>query len=86
MSKRSLFAAMAAGIFASAMDPSPYYGGPSICHKVSKVPETKEELHDYMNVHKMTKDGRQFREFSINGKKVMAYSKKDAITRLKHMK
>ncbi len=28
--------------------------------------------------------GRQLKEFSINGHKVMAYSRKDAITRLKH--
>ncbi len=27
---------------------------------------------------------RELREFTVKGKKVMAYSKKDAITRLKH--
>ncbi|MBD5306548.1 MAG: hypothetical protein HDS14_02835 [Bacteroides sp.] len=31
-------------------------------------------------------DSRQLREFSIKGHKVMAFSKKDAITRLKHQK
>lgn len=31
-------------------------------------------------------DSRQLREFSIKGNKIMAYSKKDAITRLKHQK
>lgn len=31
-------------------------------------------------------DSRQLREFSIKGHKIMAYSKKDAITRLKHLK
>lgn len=31
-------------------------------------------------------DSRQLKEFSIKGHKVMAYSRKDAITRLKHMK
>lgn len=31
-------------------------------------------------------DSRQLREFSIQGHKVMAFSKKDAITRLKHQK
>ena len=31
-------------------------------------------------------DNRQLREFSIKGHKVMAFSKKDAITRLKHQK
>lgn len=31
-------------------------------------------------------DSRQLQEFSIKGYKVMAYSKKDAITRLKHQK
>ena len=29
---------------------------------------------------------RKLREFTVKGKKVMAYSKKDAITRLKHSK
>lgn len=29
---------------------------------------------------------RQMKEFTIRGRKVMAYSKKDAITRLKHIK
>lgn len=29
---------------------------------------------------------RELREFIVKGKKVMAYSKKDAITRLKHSK
>lgn len=29
---------------------------------------------------------RELREFTVKGKKVMAYSKKDAITRLKHSK
>ena len=31
-------------------------------------------------------DSRQLREFSIKGHKIMAYSKKYAITRLKHLK
>lgn len=31
-------------------------------------------------------DSRRLREFSIKGHKVVAYSKKDAITRLKHQK
>lgn len=31
-------------------------------------------------------DSRQMREFSIKGHKVMAYSRKDAITRLKRLK
>ena len=31
-------------------------------------------------------DSRQLREFSIKGHKIMAYSKKDALTRLKHQK
>lgn len=31
-------------------------------------------------------DSRQLREFSIKGHKIMAYSRKDAITRLKHHK
>lgn len=31
-------------------------------------------------------NSRQLREFSIKGHKIMAYSRKDAITRLKHQK
>lgn len=31
-------------------------------------------------------DSRQLRKFSIKGHKIMAYSRKDAITRLKHQK
>ena len=50
-----------------------------------KKPKTREELHNYM-LHRTFHDSRQLREFSIKGHKVMAYSKKDAITRLKHQK
>lgn len=32
------------------------------------------------------KQHRELREFTVKGKKVMAYSKKDAITKLKHSK
>lgn len=31
-------------------------------------------------------NSRQLKEFTIKGHKIMAYSKKDAITRLKHLK
>lgn len=31
-------------------------------------------------------NSRQLKEFTIKGHKVMAYSRKDAITRLKHLK
>ena len=50
-----------------------------------KKPKTIDELHNYM-LHRTFHDSRQLREFSIKGHKVMAYSRKDAITRLKHRK
>lgn len=36
--------------------------------------------------YKPNRQHREMREFTIKGKKVMAYSRKDAITRLKHSK
>lgn len=36
--------------------------------------------------YKPNPKNKTLREFSINGRKVMAYSRKDAITRLKHNK
>ena len=46
---------------------------------------TREKLDRYMSNHEVN-DSRQLREFSIQGNKMMAFSKKDAITRLKAMK
>lgn len=48
--------------------------------------KTEEELYDKIRNQPPKKDSRQLREFSIKGHKVMAYSKKDAITRLKLQK
>lgn len=36
--------------------------------------------------YKPTPQHRKLREFTVNGKKIMAYSRKDAIIRLKHIK
>lgn len=36
--------------------------------------------------YKPKREDKVLREFSVNGRKVMAYSRKDAITRLKHQK
>lgn len=36
--------------------------------------------------YKVKSSTKELREFTIKGKKVMAYSKKDAIKRLKHKK
>lgn len=41
---------------------------------------------DFSNKSIKVVDSRQLKEFSIKGNKIMAYSQKDAITRLKHMK
>ena len=82
MSRKNLMLAMA-GMLAMASDPfmsRTVYSTPT-----DKKPKTKEELRDYMWNHP-PKDSRHLREFSIKGHKVMAYSKKDAITRLKHQK
>ncbi len=53
---------------------------------LNKKFNTKAEIEDYLSKHRAPKDSRQLREFSIKGKKVMAYSCKDAITRIKHQK
>ena len=82
MSRKNLMLAMA-GMLAIASDPFMSRTGYST--PTDKKPKTKEKLHDYMWNHP-PKDSRQLREFSIKGNKVMAYSKKDAITRLKHQK
>ena len=46
-----------------------------------KVKDTQSSLFDTTDIKVV--DNKQLREFSIQGNKVMAYSKKDAITRLK---
>lgn len=52
--------------------------------KKDDKPNTRQELHNYM-LHKDFSEKRELKEFSIQGNKVMAFSKKDAITRLKAM-
>lgn len=50
-------------------------------------PRVRDTRRDCPNFRKAKiSDSRQLREFSIRGHKIMAYSKKDAITRLKHQK
>lgn len=50
-------------------------------------PRVRDTRRDCPNFRKAKiTDSRQLREFSIKGHKIMAYSKKDAITRLKHQK
>lgn len=74
-----------AGAMAMMSNPDPFRGVDVNPTPLNKKPKTKDELHDYMWNHP-PHDSRQLREFSIKGRKVMAYSKKDAITRLKHQK
>lgn len=50
---------------------------------MERPPRTKVKFSDKIS---KAVDSRQLREFSIKGHKVMAYSRKDAITRLKHQK
>ena len=67
------------------MASGPFFRETHYSTPTDKKLKNKEELHDYMWNHP-PKDSRQLREFSIKGHKVMAYSKHDAITRLKHQK
>ena len=83
MSRKNLMLAMAGAIMAMASDP--FIRGRRYSEPRDKKPKTREELDFYMSTH-MTHDHRQLREFSIKGHKIMAYSKKDAIPRLKHLK
>lgn len=52
--------------------------------QIPRVRDTRRNCLDTTNIKVV--DSRQLREFSIKGHKVMAFSKKDAITRLKHQK
>lgn len=74
--KRALLAAalMSAGVYDKVYDTEP---------KAPRVKDTQSKLFDTTYIKAV--DSRQLREFSIQGNKVMAYSKKDAITRLKAM-
>lgn len=47
---------------------------------------TKRTRYNYNPDYKVKSPIRELREFTIKGKKIMAYSKKDAIKRLKHQK
>lgn len=46
----------------------------------------REERMTFNPDYKVKSSTKELREFTIKGKKVMAYSKKDAIKRLKHKK
>lgn len=47
---------------------------------------TKRIRHNYNPDYKIKSPIRELREFTVKGKKIMVYSKKDAIKRLKHQK
>ena len=47
---------------------------------------TKRIRHNYNPDYKIKSPIRELREFTVKGKKIMTYSKKDAIKRLKHQK
>lgn len=47
---------------------------------------TKRIRHNYNPDYKIKSPIRELREFTVKGKKIMAYYKKDAIKRLKHQK
>lgn len=82
MSRKNLMLAMAGAMMAMASDPN-MKGVFATPKPRFKKPETREEL---LSEPRHFQDSRQLREFSIKGHKVMAYSKKDAITRLKYQK
>lgn len=50
-----------------------------------RLPETKVRFSE-KSKPLFGEPKRELREFSVKGHKVMAYSRKDAITRLKHLK
>lgn len=79
MNRRMLMALMGAAMSVCQVDNSYRYGE----RKRYFAPDSGNGFSD-----KPIKavDSRQLREFSIKGHKIMAYSKKDAITRLKHQK
>lgn len=61
---------------------TPYTTG--IEPQAPRVRDTQRDLFDTSNIKVV--NNRQLKEFSIQGNKVMAFSRKDAITRLKAMK
>lgn len=83
MSRKSMMMLMAG---AMAMMSDPFMRADINPTPRSKKFNSKSEIEDYLSTHRAPIDSRQLREFSIKGHKVMAYSKKDAITRLKHQK
>ncbi|MCM1438774.1 MAG: hypothetical protein NC131_06135 [Roseburia sp.] len=76
MKGRSGLAMMATLLAAAAIQNNHFSGGTN--YPVNERPKTTPKSHKPIE--------KPMREFSIKGHKVMAYSRKDAITRLKHLK
>lgn len=57
------------------------------CNPQYNPPRVRDTRRDCIDTRaSKAVDSRQLREFSVKGHKIMAYSKKDAITRLRHQK
>ncbi len=83
MNRKSLMMLMAG---AMTLMSDPYRGIDINPTPRNKKFNSKSEIEDYLSKHRAPIDSRQLREFSIKGKKIMAYSRKGAITRLKQKK
>ena len=81
MSRKNLMLAMAATTLMSRM-----YEVDRCFQTHERISTPQKEVSFSSKSKSLFVDNRQLREFSIKGHKVMAYSKKDAITRLKHQK
>ena len=80
MSRKNLLLAMAATLAMAGESYNRKFDEP----QPPRVRDTRRDIHDTSKIKFV--DSRQLREFSIKGHKIMAYSRKDAITRLKHQK
>ena len=80
-SRSKLLLAMLGATIVQAQNADNYYRYGQ--HKRYSIPDSG---NGFSKVPIKVTDNRQLREFSIKGNKVMAFSKKDAITRLKHQK
>lgn len=58
----------------------------AVAQKYDQYSVNRKEGMTFNPDYKVKSSTKELREFTIKGKKVMAYSKKDAIKRLKHKK
>jgi len=75
---RSRIGLMAAMLMMAGMGGDPYFGTP---RRVLSDEEKRRRNSKYLDHIHNTEGERQLHEFTVEGKKVMAYSKKDALKR-----